>query len=466
LFWWRKRNDGFEWRDYVRTTILVRREQRKQRLKDVRDAAAEQVRVAGKRGVEASLAGASYAGSSAWDYAKRFASGSASFLLAAASAAASAAGRLARGLVNGAGAVSRRVAEPLGPVLAPVLAFVREPKPNLVLMIVAVLTALGAAYRTWGFGFDGDARVAALVALISAVVLALAYLTDPYRSRRRGTSGWSDGLLARLRTGEVNLPGERTVSAGGAIAIGALALVAAAAAGSAAYYFDVPGQVAALMPAHTTQTRQAQERESEPDPGKLEGRALAVSGHSLRISGELVVLDGIEAPEATQICRRKSGQWRCGAAAKDALAGLVRGRQVACDVVDEEGTMKRARCYVRGTDVAQQLVHDGNVFAEGGFLSRYAGIESDAQTRKVGIWAGDGDAERPQDYRDKRWEEATKAAPEGCPIKGRIRSGARVYVLPWSPSYDSIKLSTTRGERWFCSESEAKAAGWMSAARS
>ena len=29
---WRKRNDGFEWREYVRTTILVRRKHRRERV--------------------------------------------------------------------------------------------------------------------------------------------------------------------------------------------------------------------------------------------------------------------------------------------------------------------------------------------------------------------------------------------------------------------------------------------------
>ena len=32
MFGWRKRNDGFEWREYVRTTILVRRRNRRERV--------------------------------------------------------------------------------------------------------------------------------------------------------------------------------------------------------------------------------------------------------------------------------------------------------------------------------------------------------------------------------------------------------------------------------------------------
>ena len=39
MFGWRKKKDGFVWNEYVRTTILLRREQRRQRVEDVRDAA-------------------------------------------------------------------------------------------------------------------------------------------------------------------------------------------------------------------------------------------------------------------------------------------------------------------------------------------------------------------------------------------------------------------------------------------
>ena len=38
---WRKKREGFEWHDYVRTTILVRRANRRQKVDDARKAAAE-----------------------------------------------------------------------------------------------------------------------------------------------------------------------------------------------------------------------------------------------------------------------------------------------------------------------------------------------------------------------------------------------------------------------------------------
>jgi len=54
--------------------------------------------------------------------------------------------------------------------------------------------------------------------------------------------------------------------------------------------------------------------------------------------------------------------------------------------------------------------------------------------------------------------------PAGCSIKGNIgRSGERIYHLPGQPSYAATRISPERGERWFCSEAEAEAAGWRPA---
>ena len=54
--------------------------------------------------------------------------------------------------------------------------------------------------------------------------------------------------------------------------------------------------------------------------------------------------------------------------------------------------------------------------------------------------------------------------PGGCLIKGNIsRSSERIYHLPGGRWYDRTKISTMTGERWFCTEAEARAAGWRAA---
>ena len=42
-------------------------------------------------------------------------------------------------------------------------------------------------------------------------------------------------------------------------------------------------------------------------------------------------LNGIDAPESPQTCLIASRSWRCGAAATDALAGILRGHDVRCE---------------------------------------------------------------------------------------------------------------------------------------
>jgi hypothetical protein len=55
----------------------------------------------------------------------------------------------------------------------------------------------------------------------------------------------------------------------------------------------------------------------------------------------------------------------------------------------------------------------------------------------------------------------------GCNIKGNISysGGAKIYHMPGQRDYASTIISTSRGERWFCSEDEARAAGWHRAGR-
>ena len=50
---------------------------------------------------------------------------------------------------------------------------------------------------------------------------------------------------------------------------------------------------------------------------------------------------------------------------------------------------------------------------------------------------------------------------EGCMIKGNINSkGDRIYHCPLWRDYEKTEITKEKGERWFCTESEAKEAGW------
>jgi hypothetical protein len=48
-----------------------------------------------------------------------------------------------------------------------------------------------------------------------------------------------------------------------------------------------------------------------------------------------------------------------------------------------------------------------------------------------------------------------------CTIKGNISlTGERIYHVPGQEYYRETRIDPRYGERWFCSEDEARAAGW------
>lgn len=54
-----------------------------------------------------------------------------------------------------------------------------------------------------------------------------------------------------------------------------------------------------------------------------------------------------------------------------------------------------------------------------------------------------------------------------CTIKGNIsiNTGKKLYHLPGMEDYESTRIHQDKGERWFCTESEAKKNGWQKAPR-
>jgi phosphomevalonate kinase len=56
---------------------------------------------------------------------------------------------------------------------------------------------------------------------------------------------------------------------------------------------------------------------------------------------------------------------------------------------------------------------------------------------------------------------AVSAQSGSCNIKGNVSTqGERIYHVPGQKYYDDTRISASHGERWFCSEEEARAAGW------
>ena len=202
-----------------------------------------------------------------------------------------------------------------------------------------------------------------------------------------------------------------------------------------------------------------------PIPGSVvEGPAAIVDGDTIEIAGQRIRLEGIDAPEAAQSCSGAHGEASpCGQAATRALRDLIGHETVACESV---GTDKYGRmlglCFLDGEDINRFMVESGNAWAYVKYSTKYSGVEAGARALKIGIWSGDN--QPAWEYRQAKWQVAEVATPAGCAIKGNVSQHGRIYHVPWSAWYDKVKIDEARGERWFCSEDEAMAAGWRPAA--
>ena len=195
----------------------------------------------------------------------------------------------------------------------------------------------------------------------------------------------------------------------------------------------------------------------------VSGRALVTDGDTLRIGPVVVRLHGVDAPEAGQVCKDSRGKrWQCGQGAIERLKELAERKELTCDVRDRDRYGRViAVCSDGQITLNEVMVSEGLAWAFRRYSKDYARLEDQAKAERRGIWQGD--AQPPWDFRERAWGAAVSGElprPD-CPIKGNISSsGEHIYHPPWSPWYSRTKINASTGERWFCDEAEAVAAGW------
>ena len=202
---------------------------------------------------------------------------------------------------------------------------------------------------------------------------------------------------------------------------------------------------------------------SSAGAAELTGRAEIVDGDTIRVGGDTVRLDGIDAPESRQDCEDTAGRpYPCGRSATRFLARLIGRERVTCEITGQDAYGRGLGiCEVGGRNINAAMVEAGWALAFRRYSERYTGQEEQAQRARAGLWAGTFDP--PWDWRAGIVAETD---PGDCVIKGNIaRDGDRIYHMPFQQNYDRTRINEAAGERWFCSEAEARAAGWRRALR-
>lgn len=197
----------------------------------------------------------------------------------------------------------------------------------------------------------------------------------------------------------------------------------------------------------------------------ITGRATVVDGDTLKIGESRIRLFGIDAPEQDQTCVSLDGdEWPCGLWVTEQVVEMVNGRSVSCTPreIDQYGRVV-ASCTLNDMDIGQELVASGLAFAYPRYSMDYDLDEKAAAVRNAGLHAHR--IQSPAAFRRARTDTQTRVNG-ACVIKGNIsRTGARIYHRPGQKDYARTTIRPEQGERWFCSEAEAQAAGWRPARR-
>ena len=155
-------------------------------------------------------------------------------------------------------------------------------------------------------------------------------------------------------------------------------------------------------------------------------------------------LYGVDAP-AIENCFGKE--------AKNALTKKILGKKVVLKNPRVD-FYKRVQAYVYvGGEFVNEYVakngfgqHHGEDSLQSDIIEAAGGF---AKSNKIGIYSEKCSPSVP--------------TPKGCTIKGQIsyHTGEKKYLLPGCSDYAQTLIEKFRGEDWFCTEKEAKAAGFV-----
>ncbi|NCT12299.1 MAG: thermonuclease family protein [Rhodobacterales bacterium] len=196
---------------------------------------------------------------------------------------------------------------------------------------------------------------------------------------------------------------------------------------------------------------------------EIAGPVAVIDGDTLDVGGTRVRLYGIDAVELSQSCTTEQGVvWACGLWVRDVLRARYQGAAVVCERIDTDRYGRAvARCVHDGQDIGAALVADGLAEAYRRYSMDYDLIEKQAYVAGRGLWSGQ--VQSPESYRAARVAASPPPADPECAIKGNISAGGRIYHMPQDRDYARTRIDTGAGERWFCSEAAARAAGWRRA---
>lgn len=196
----------------------------------------------------------------------------------------------------------------------------------------------------------------------------------------------------------------------------------------------------------------------------IDGDTFKVNYKGQHVSVRLI---GLNSPE---IATSNTSAECFGGEATAYLKNIIEGKYIGLsidpkqDMNDRYGRLLRYAYLDDGTDIGSHIISDGygreyTYDGEYYYQARYKQLQSEAMNNKLGLW-------QDNVCKDITLEtaptQATNNQTASCNIKGNIslNTGEKIYHVPGQMYYEQTQISEEYGERWFCTEEEAKASGW------
>lgn len=182
----------------------------------------------------------------------------------------------------------------------------------------------------------------------------------------------------------------------------------------------------------------------------VEGVARAVTGDTIQVGTEVLFLNGIVAPAGEKKSRAR-------------LADFVAAHPLVCDIQSmTQGSHRTARCSSDGIDISSEMLRSGHAIAYPENGVDLIALQKAAREEGLGLWTSD-----KVDLLAAGLASGS-APPRDCAIKGN-KSHKSPYDLRYhmldTDYYSRTRINPQQGEKWFCTEGDAEAAGFGPAGR-
>ena len=131
------------------------------------------------------------------------------------------------------------------------------------------------------------------------------------------------------------------------------------------------------------------------------GKPKIIDGDTIHIAKYKIRLEGIDAPEMRQKCKREKlkisstigftfyEDYYCGKVSKENLEAKVDGSKIKC-ISSSKDKYKRylAKCFKDKLNLNQWMVRSGNAVAYRRYSKEYIPDENFAKQNKLGLWKG------------------------------------------------------------------------------